>query len=117
MLVFDLTVGSDLHHAQAGVVLAMSLTVAVFFASFDFEDKDLFGAELLDDFAGDASRLQGGRSDLEAAITADHQDVVKDDLLIFFARQFFDKEHVAFFDTVLLTAGLNDRIHGGNPFD
>ena len=75
------------------------------------EDSDFLGLAVLDDFGIDLGALDIGRTDFDAVVSANCEDLVKYDFVVCFDVELLDVELLAGFDLVLFSAGFNDCLH------
>src|SRR5882724_4266284 len=99
---------ADLH---GGVVLAMAALDLVLVGFLELEDRELLGAALLNDLAGDGGLGGVVAGENALVVGMDGQDGTKLDLLANVALDALDADSVARRDTVLLTSGLNHGVH------
>lgn len=96
-------------------VLAMTAGLHGVLTTTELEDADLVGAADLDDGARDGGTLDEGLADLEAVLTGNGENFVEGNLGVGFLAEELDLDVVADADAVLLTAGLDDRVHVIKP--
>src|SRR3954471_21563521 len=88
----------------------MTTLVRVVLSALHLEDDDLLAAAVTDDFAGHAGAAEHRNAGLHVLAVVAEQDVVEFDLSTRLADERWELIRTAGFDTVLLAAGLDDRV-------
>jgi len=78
----------------------------------EFLNDDLLGSELVDDFPNHLRPVEGGiADDRTAALAREKQDLGKDELIPGLSVTAIDPDPIAFADTKLMAAVLDNCIH------
>ena len=92
-------------------MLTMALLAPVVVAATLLEDDDLVGPALVFDLGGDRRAFHQRRANF-SGFAANHQHFGELHPVADFSGNFFDFNDIVGGNTILLTAGLDDRVHG-----
>ena len=101
--------------AQHALELAMAAGAAIALAADLLEDLHLLALAGLHQGGLDQGAFHQGRAHGDRIALADHQHLVEGDFRTGFTGELLDHHHVARADPVLLSAGLDHRVHRHRP--
>src|SRR6476661_6655767 len=100
----------DVVDADFSEALTMTALARVVLAALHLEHDDLLAAAVADDLAGDHGAGQHGNAGLDVLAVVAEEDLVEFNLAARFANERGELVGAAGFDTILLAAGLDDRV-------
>src|SRR5699024_11112269 len=99
-----------------GVGLTMALANHAALLGTIGQDVELLALAVFDNLGDNRSAVHDGRANLDGALLAHGQDLVKGDFGIGFGVQLLDEDGIADLDAVLLATGLDNCVHNAILF-